>query len=117
MSRGRRLAASLLFAFATPAHPALDPQLLTVLATGEGDAKSAAVNALVATGDPQAAVVLKSLADGELQVAGGRVLIVKGEDATDAATGAPVKPLPEAREDVVVNNRLRGEVEGAQAIV
>ena len=37
--------------------------------------------ALVASGEPRAAAVLKALADGEHAVAGGRVLIVKGEDA------------------------------------
>jgi len=36
-----------------------------------------------------------------------RVLIVSGDRATDASTGQVVAPLPEGREDVVVNNRLR----------
>ena len=117
--RGRRVAfvlALVFLAFASlAAHAALDPRLLQQLATGDGDEKSTAVNALVATGDARAAVVLKALLDGELQVANGRVLVVKGDAATEAATGAEAKPLPESRDDVVVNNRLRGEVEGALA--
>jgi urea transport system permease protein len=115
MTRGRRFAASLLFSAAALAHAAVDPLLVSRLATGDGDEKSVAVNALVATGDPQAAVVLRALVDGELQVAAGRALIVKGEAATDAATGQTVSPVPEAREEVVANNRLRGEIEGALA--
>src|SRR6202008_2628560 len=47
--------------------------------------------------------------------AGDRVLIVEGNSAVEAATGAPVSPLPEARDDLVVNNRLRGEIESAMA--
>ena len=115
MTWGRRLAAPIFLAAATLAQAALDPQLVAKLATGDGDEKSAAVNALVASGDPQAAVLLKALVDGELQVAGGRVLIVQGEAARDAATGAAVQPLPESRDDVVANNRLRGEIDGALA--
>ena len=111
----KTLLALAFLAFASFAHAALDPQVLQRLATGDGDEKSTAVNALVATGDARAALVLKSLLDGELQVADGRVLVVKGDAATDAASGAEVKPLPESRDDVVVNNRLRGEVEGALA--
>jgi urea transport system permease protein len=41
------------------------------------------------------------------------VLIVKGDEATDAVTGAKVTPLPKEREDVVANNRLRREIESA----
>ena len=111
----KRIFASLLLAWAGVAHAALDPQLVAKLASGDGDEKAAAVNALVATGDPQAAVVLKALVDGELQVAEGRVLMVQADAAKDAATGEKVARLPEAREDVVANNRLRGEIEGALA--
>jgi len=108
----------LLLAFllvAGDAAAALDAGLVSKLAHGDGDGKSAAIGALVASGDPQAAVLLKALADGELQTAGPRVLIVKGESATDAATGEAVTPLPDAREDVVANNRLRRELDSAMA--
>jgi urea transport system permease protein len=69
----------------------------------------------VAEGDPRTIAVLEALGEGELQVAGARVLIVKGEAATDAVTGAPVAPLPADREDVVANNRVRGAVAVAVA--
>jgi urea transport system permease protein len=70
---------------------------------------------LVAEGDPAAVALLQAVAEGEMQTAGKRVLIVKGEGATDAVTGEQVTPLPAEREDVVANNRLRGEIEGALA--
>jgi urea transport system permease protein len=43
------------------------------------------------------------------------VLVVKGGQATDAVSGEKVDPVPEGAEDVVANNRLRKEIEGALA--
>jgi urea transport system permease protein len=78
------------------------------LALGDGDARGAAIATLVASGDRNALTLLQALVDGEVQTVGeNQVLIVKGATATDAATGATVTPLPDNREDVVVNNRLR----------
>jgi urea transport system permease protein len=59
--------------------------------------------------------ILEALAAGDLQTAGKRVLIVKDGKAVDALTGAAVRPVPEGAEDVMVNNRLRGAVQGALA--
>ncbi|MFZ3324120.1 MAG: urea ABC transporter permease subunit UrtB, partial [Usitatibacter sp.] len=66
-------------------------------------------------GDPRALDVLKAFSDGQMQTAGARVLIVRDDKAVDAATGEAVAPLPESRDDVVVNNRLRGEIDRAMA--
>ena len=92
---------------------ALDKAAVGKLATGDADERSAALAALVAEGDPKAVAFLEALAEGDVQTAGERVLIVKGEDATDAVTGQKVTPLPKDREDVVANNRLRREIESA----
>jgi urea transport system permease protein len=70
---------------ATSAAFALDPALVKGL-TGDNDAKIAAITAIAATGDPDALALLKSMADGELKVDG---------------------------EEVVLNNRVRRELEGA----
>jgi len=94
---------------------ALDKAAVEKLATGEGDERAAAIAALLAEGDPRAATVLQAVAEGEAQVAGKRVLIVKGGEAVDAITGDKVDPIPEGAEDVVANNRLRKEIEGALA--
>jgi len=113
----RALLRSALIATALIALPAaaLDPAAVQKLATGDGDEKVEAITALLAAGDPRAALVLRALADGELATAGDRVLIVKGNAATDAVTGAAVTPLPDARDDVTVNNRIRREVGAALA--
>jgi len=52
------------------------------------------IGALVAEGDPRAAEVLAALADGELQTAGKRVLIVRAGEALDAATGEKSRRCP-----------------------
>jgi urea transport system permease protein len=113
-----RILATLLLAaaglFARPAL-ALEPALVEKLAFGDGDEKIEAINALAATADPRAADLLTALGAGEVQTAGRRVLIVRGGAATDAATGAAVAPLPADREDVLVNNRLRGAISSAVA--
>jgi urea transport system permease protein len=104
--------ASLVFA---PLAYALDPAVVARLTSGESDDQVAAVAALVASGEDRAIVLLRALSDGEVQVAGKQVLIVKGEAAVDAVTGAGVSPLPAGLEDVGVNNRLRRELESGIA--
>ena len=111
----RGLLALLLLALAAPAM-ALDKAAVEKLATGDADERSAAIAALVAEADPRAAEFLKAVAEGEVQSAeGGKVFIVRGGEVTDAVTGEKVAKPPEARDDVVANNRLRREIEGALA--
>src|SRR5512143_2494840 len=94
---------------------ALDPATVGKLGFGDGDEKIAAIAALVAEGDAAALALLQAAANGELQTAGKQVLIVRGEEAVDAATGAKVAPLPADAEEVILNNRIRKELEGALA--
>ena len=78
------------------------------LAFGDSDDKAKAVGALIAEGDPAALPLFQAMIDNEMQTVGDQqILIVKGDSATDALTGRAVAPLPEARDDVIVNNRLR----------
>ncbi len=113
-----RLLCILLWFLAFPAL-ALDKAAVEKLATGEAEERSEAIAALVAEGDPRAAEFLSAVAEGDVQVvetkAGKRVLIVKSGAATDAVTGEKVDPVPEGADDVVANNRLRKEIEGALA--
>ncbi len=112
--RGILLVLMLAAAFVRPAL-ALDAAAVSRLTAEGSDEKIEAIAALVAEGDPRAMTVLQALADGELHAAGKRVLIVKGDSATDAVTGEKVAPLPAEREEVNVNNRLRGAVQSALA--
>jgi urea transport system permease protein len=94
---------------------AQDAKTVEKLAFGESDEKVEAVAALVAAGDEKSAALLQALADGELYTAGKRVLIVRGESAVDAVSGAKLAALPEDREEITVNNRLRRELGAALA--
>jgi len=103
-----RWACAIALAVAASAAWALPADVVKALAFGDGDARSKAIGALVASGDVAALPVLQAMMDGEMQTVGEeRVLIVKGDAAVDAVTGNAVTPLPDGRDDVVVNNRLR----------
>src|SRR5258707_14860507 len=86
---------------------AQDAKTVEKLAFGESAEKVEAIAALVAAGDEKSAALLQALADGELYTAGKRVLIVRGEDAMDAATGVKVAPLPEDREEITRSEERR----------
>jgi urea transport system permease protein len=102
--------------FAPAATAALDPQTLHHLAFGESDDKLKAIGALAAKGDAEALAILQALLDGNVQTVGDtQVLLVKDDAATDVATGKSIKPLPENRDDVVINNRVRKGLETAIA--
>jgi urea transport system permease protein len=116
----RRIFAALLAAVLSLAPvlsaQAIAPEQLHELAFGDNDAKIRAIGALVAADDPQALPFLQSLVDGDVQTVGdAQVLVVKDGAATDPTTGKAVAPLPEARDDIVINNRVRREIAGAIA--
>jgi urea transport system permease protein len=83
--------AAFLAAFFLPLSAlALDPAALQKLADGDNDEKVQAIAALVAEGDPAAAAVLERFAEGEVEIDGRKT-------------------------EVMINNRLRREAEGALA--
>jgi urea transport system permease protein len=93
---------------------AIDPQLIRDLAFGEGDVRDAAIAGIVASNDPRALPVLEAWRDGAVRRDGAdKVLIVDGDKATDAVTGTPVVAVSSTLEELIVNNRLRRELDGA----
>ena len=98
---------------AGPGH-ALTAEQAHALAAGENEERIAALNASLARGDAGLARYLRALLDDEVKLAGRQALIVRGGQASDAATGASA-PLPEAAEEVVNSNQMRREIEGALA--
>jgi urea transport system permease protein len=95
---------------------AITADQITTLAFGENEQKLEVVSALVTAGDEAALPLLKALSAGAVQTAPDKqVLIVQDGAATNAATGREVKPLPEGLDDVIINNRVRREIDTAIA--
>lgn len=112
----RAWVAGMAVALAASASAAIAPQTIRDLAFGESDAKIAAIGTLTTGGDPQALPLLQALLDGQVQTVGeDQVLLVKGDTATDLLTGRRLSPLPANLDDIVVNNRVRRELDTAIA--
>jgi urea transport system permease protein len=111
----RMLLALLLAGFALASQAAVDAALLAPLAGDDPDARIEAINAIAATGDEDAARLLKALAYGNLYAApDGQLLLVNDDKATDPATGKTL-PLPEGAEAIMINNRMRATIDAAMS--
>jgi urea transport system permease protein len=109
----KRFLLSLALLLAAQAH-ALTPEQALAMATGDSDTRIEAMNQAVAAGDERTAAFLQALSDDAVKTGGGKAFVMKGEQATDPVTGAEVA-LPEGAEDVINNNRMRGELDNALA--
>ncbi len=94
-----------------PAH-ALTAAEAQAMALGETDARIEALGKAVANADDKTAAFLQALADDAVKTAGGKVFIVREGKGTDPVTGASAD-VPADAEDVVSNNRMRGEIDTA----
>ena len=104
----------LLLALCSGMTHALTADEAKAIAIGDGDARIEALNKAVATADDKTAAFIQALADDAVKTAGGKAFIVKDGKGIDPATGAEVK-VPDDAEDVVNNNRMRGEIDSALA--
>ncbi len=93
---------------------ALTPDQARAMALGDGDARAAAIAAAAASGDPLVPAFFQALLDDAVKLDGDRVLVVTGDKAKDAASGAAVA-LPDTAEDVINSNRIRRDIEAALA--
>ena len=104
----------LLLAGSLSARAALDPAQVNQLAAEDSSDKVAAIQLLTQSADPDAVRVLKAMADDSLFLAGDKAVIIDGDKAFDAASGAAIA-MPDNPESVTVNNRIRGELANALA--
>ncbi|BCO28269.1 hypothetical protein MIZ03_3169 [Rhodoferax lithotrophicus] len=81
---------------------------------GETDARIAALGKAMQTADDKTATFLQALSDDAVKIAGDKVFVVKDDKAFDAVTGTELA-LPDDAEDVINNNRMRGEIDSALA--
>lgn len=108
----RLLSIATLF-IATSAY-AISTEDVKAITIGETDARVAALAKAMLSADDKTAAFLQALSDDAVKVVGDKVLVVKDGKAADPVTGAPL-PLPDNAEDVINNNRMRGEIDSALA--
>ena len=101
-------------ACALPAH-ALTPQDAYGIAAGDSDARIKALAEALTRPDERLITFVQATLDGQVKVDGERAYVIDAEGkATDAATGQAAT-LPDTAEDVINNNRMRGELSSALA--
>ncbi len=93
---------------------ALSPQEAKGIAIGEGGARVEALRAALAGADSATVTFIQALSDDAVKVVAGRPVIVKGTQAVDPVSGVE-SALPDTAEEVMNNNRMRGEIESALA--
>ena len=91
---------------------ALTAEQTRALTLGDTDARITALQKALATPDAQTATFLQALADDAVKVTDSQVLIVRDGKATDPVNGEAT-PLPDNAEEVINNNRMRGEIDAA----
>jgi urea transport system permease protein len=97
---------------AAGAAQALTTAEARAIAAGETDARIEALNKAVSAADDKTAAFIQALSDDAVKVAGDKVFVVKDGKAFDPVSGAET-PLPDNAEDVINNNRMRGELDSA----
>ena len=108
-----RLTAFLICFGAGPAH-ALTADEANAMASGDTDARVEALVKAMPSADEKTAAFLQALSDDAVKLVGGRAFIARGDRATDPVTHVEFV-APEGAEDVINNNRMRGELDSAMA--
>ena len=109
-----RIALLLALSLAATAGHALTLEQARHLAAGENDERIDALAKSLERGDDGLAAFIQAMLDDTVKVAGDQVIVMKGAQATDAATGSAVA-LPDGAEDIINSNQMRRELEGALA--
>jgi len=110
----RRIVGLLMVGLWAPSSWALTSDEALALASGETDDRIAAIGRVLGNADERTEALLKALGDDAVKLDGKKVLIVRGDETADAVTGEAATPS-DAAEDVMLNNRLRGEIDAALA--
>ncbi|WP_236657695.1 urea ABC transporter permease subunit UrtB [Limnohabitans sp. TS-CS-82] len=99
---------------------ALTLEQTRALTLGDTDARVSALQKALASPDAQTAAFLQAMADDAVKVNGTQVLVVRDGKATDPVSGDATDPvsgdataLTDTAEDVINNNRMRGEIDAA----
>ncbi len=95
---------------------ALTPQQARALTTGEAETRIAALNQALPGADAQTIALIQALADDAVKFTDSAVFVVKDGKGTDPVSGLEVS-VPEAAEDVINNNQMRGGLDAALASI
>ena len=99
---------------AAAAHALTAEQARAIAAGDSTDERVEALQAAATQSDPALAALVQAMLDGDVRVAGERVFVLRGGEAVDAVSGVAAA-LPADAADVTINNRLRRELQTAQA--
>jgi urea transport system permease protein len=91
---------------------ALTADQARALTLGDTDARVSALQKALASPDARTAAFLQAMADDAVKVNGTHVLVVRNGKAIDPVSGEATA-LPDSAEDVINNNRMRGEIDAA----
>ena len=104
----------LLLVLLTAPAQALTPELAKAIVIGDSSSRIEAMQQAVQQPDEQLAALLQALADGAVKRTETQVFIVRDDRGADPVTGQVVA-IPDDAEDVINNNRMRGEIARVQA--
>ncbi|MDR6212365.1 urea ABC transporter permease subunit UrtB [Paracidovorax wautersii] len=108
-----RLIACLLLCAAAQAH-ALTAEAARAMAAGDTDDRIAALQAATAAPDEATVAFIRAMGDDAVKIAGDQAIVIRDGKGLDPVTGTEV-PVPDDAEDIVNNNRMRGEFDTALA--
>jgi urea transport system permease protein len=93
---------------------ALTSEQAKAMTLGEGDSRIDALRSAVGAADDNTVRLIQALADDAVKIVAGAPVIVQNDKAVDPVTGVEAA-LPDTAEDVMNNNRMRGEIDNALA--
>jgi urea transport system permease protein len=91
---------------------ALTTEQARALTLGDTDTRVSALQKALASPDAQTAAFLQAMADDAVKISGTQVLMVRDGQAFNPVSGEAT-PLADNTEDVINNNRMRGEIDAA----
>jgi urea transport system permease protein len=100
--------------FASCGAQALTADAAKSMAIGAADARIEALRSAVSASDEKTIAFIQALSDDAVKVVAGKPVIVIDNKAVDPVSGDE-SPLPDSAEDVMSNNRMRGELDSALA--
>ncbi|HEY6087258.1 MAG TPA: urea ABC transporter permease subunit UrtB [Burkholderiaceae bacterium] len=95
---------------------ALTPQQARALVAGEAETRIAALNSVLAEADEKTIALIQAIADDAVKFTETAVFVMKDGKGHDPVSGAELA-VPEAAEDVINNNQMRGELDAALATI